>query len=73
MAKRSPDYRKLPIAERIQLVEDIWNSIAEDAKTFPLTDEQRAELDRRWAEHERDPSSAIPWDQLRSELYGRGG
>lgn len=71
MAKPAPDYRKLPIPERLRLVEDIWNSIAEDAKTLPLTDEQRAELDRRWAEHERDPSSAIPWDQVRSELYER--
>jgi len=69
MAKSAPDYRKLPIPERIQLVEAIWDSIAEDAEALPLTDELRAELDRRWAEHERDPSSAIPWDQVRSELY----
>ena len=72
MAKPAADYRKLPIPERIQLVEDIWNSIAQDAKSLPLTDEQRAELDRRWAEHERDPSSAIPWDQVKTELYKRG-
>lgn len=72
MAKPAPDYRKLPIPERIQLVEDIWDSIAEDARTLPLTDEQRAELDRRWAEHEADPSSAIPWDQVRDELQERG-
>ncbi len=72
MVKPTTDYRKLPIPERIQLVEDIWNSIAQDAKSLPLTDEQRDELDRRWAEHERDPSSAIPWDHVRSELYQRG-
>lgn len=72
MAKPARDYRKLPIPERLQLVEDIWNSIAEDAKVLPLTDAQRAELDRRWAEHERDPSTAIPWDQVRSELFERG-
>jgi putative addiction module component (TIGR02574 family) len=72
MAKPARDYRKLPIPERLQLVEEIWNSIAEDAKVLPLTDDQRAELDRRWAEHERDPSTAIPWDQVRSELFERG-
>jgi putative addiction module component (TIGR02574 family) len=39
--------RELPIEERIQLVEDLWDSIAEDRKAFPVTLEQRAELDRR--------------------------
>jgi putative addiction module component (TIGR02574 family) len=72
MAKSVADYRNLPTSERIQLVEDIWDRIAQDAKSLALTDEQRAELDRRWAEHERDPSSAIPWDQVRSELVERG-
>jgi putative addiction module component (TIGR02574 family) len=39
--------RTLPIVERIQLVEDIWDSIASDQAALSLTDEQRAELDRR--------------------------
>jgi putative addiction module component (TIGR02574 family) len=69
MANPAPEYRKLPIPERLQLVEEIWDSIAQDAKALPLSDDLRAELDRRWAEHERDPSSAIPWDQVRRELH----
>jgi putative addiction module component (TIGR02574 family) len=69
MANPAPEYRKLPIPERLQLVEEIWDSIAQEAKALPLSDDLRAELDRRWAEHERDPSSAIPWDQVRSELH----
>jgi putative addiction module component (TIGR02574 family) len=69
MANPAPEYRKLPIPERLQLVEEIWDSIAQEAKSLPLSDELRAELDRRWAEHERDPSSAVPWEQVRSELY----
>ena len=39
--------RELPIEQRMQLVEDLWDSIAADQKTLPLTDWQRAELDRR--------------------------
>ena len=69
MATPAPEYRKLPIPERLQLVEEIWDSIAQEAKSLPLSDELRAELDRRWAEHERDPSAAVPWEQVRSELY----
>ena len=73
MAKPKIDYRKLSIPERLDLVEDIWDSIAQDAQALALTAEERAELDRRWADHERDPSSAIPWETVRDELFRRGG
>lgn len=46
--------RALPIDERIQLVEDIWDSIAADQAALPMTDEQRAELDRRLDAYESD-------------------
>lgn len=38
---------KLPVEERIKLVEELWDSIASDQKALSLTDEQKAELDRR--------------------------
>lgn len=64
-----PSYRDLPISERIQLVEDIWDSIADEtAAGLPLSAEQRVELHRRRAEHEANPSSAVPWEQMRAEL-----
>ena len=46
--------RKLPIVERIQMVEDLWDSIAADQAALSLTDEQRAELDRRLDAYESD-------------------
>ena len=45
---------KLPIEERIRLVEDIWDSIAADQSALDLTEAQRKELDRRLDEFERD-------------------
>lgn len=45
---------KLPIDERIRLVEELWDSIASDQKALPLTDEQKAELDRRLDAYEAD-------------------
>ncbi len=45
---------KLPVDERIKLVEELWDSIASDQKTLPLTDDQRAELDRRLDAYEAD-------------------
>ena len=45
--------------ERRDLVEDLLAVVEED-EDFALTPEQMAEIDRRIAEHERDPSSAVP-------------
>lgn len=65
--------RRLSVPERLQLVADLWDSIAQDApdEAFPMTPELAAELDRRWAEHEQDPGSAIPWEQVEAELRSR--
>jgi putative addiction module component (TIGR02574 family) len=54
---------RLPVEERLSLVEDIWDSIAADSAALPLTDAQRVELDRRLAEHEADPGDVVPWDK----------
>lgn len=71
------DYRRLSLAERLQLVEDIWDSIAEEAHSapgaLPLSEAQRAEVRRRRDAHRRDPGAAIPWERVREELFGRGG
>jgi len=45
---------KLPVDERIKLVEELWDSIASDQKALPFTDEQKAELDRRLDAYEAD-------------------
>ncbi|QKT03596.1 addiction module protein [Ectothiorhodospiraceae bacterium 2226] len=49
--------RDLSVEQRIRLVEELWDSIAADQSALPLTDEQRAELDRRLDafETDRDP------------------
>ncbi|NTU45719.1 MAG: addiction module protein [Chlorobiaceae bacterium] len=63
-------YLKLSVSERIQLVEDIWDSIAAEAsEAVELSPSQIDELHRRVAAHRADPSSAIPWEQVRSKLF----
>lgn len=61
---------QLSIAERILLVEEIWDSIAEHPEEIPMTDAQRAELDRRLATHEADPDAGSTWDEVQAELWG---
>ncbi|MGH7710566.1 MAG: addiction module protein [Gemmatimonadaceae bacterium] len=62
--------RRLTVAERIQLVEDLWDSIAEDDPdaAFPVTPALAKELDRRMAAHERDPSAAEDWRIVRRRI-----
>ncbi len=68
----NPDYLNLSVAERIQLVEDIWDSIARDAgEDYPLAAAQLAEVQRRLAEHDADPSSSVPWAALREKMLNK--
>ena len=64
------DPTKLSVAERIQLAEDLWDSIPESAD-IPLTDAQKAELDRRLEDLEQHPDAGEPWEVIRARLYGR--
>ena len=67
------DLFRLSPAERIQLAQDLWDSLEGERDLPPLTDEQVQELQRRLAEHERDPSTAIPWEEARARLRERFG
>lgn len=61
----------LSIPERIQLVEDIWDSIATAQARPPLTDAQRAELDHRLEAHANNPDAGSPWEEVRQRIVGR--
>lgn len=67
------DVKKLPVSERIQLVEDIWDSIAVEAPvlhdSINLSKTELAELNRRCAAHQANPSTGIPWEKVRSKLF----
>ncbi len=65
------DILKLSVSERIQLVQDIWDSIAEVPDSVPLTDEQKAELDRRLDAYHMDPNAGSPWSVVRERLKSR--
>jgi putative addiction module component (TIGR02574 family) len=60
--------KQLSIAERVRLVQDIWDTLQPTAEELPLTEEQRQLIDRRLEEHRRDPDSAIPWEQVKARI-----
>ena len=65
------DISKLSVAERIQLAEDLWDSVAAETGELPLPEAQAAELDRRLAELERDPESGESWALVRERIARR--
>ena len=59
---------QLPVAERLKLKEELWQSLDTEGDALPLPDWQRAELDKRLDAFERDPSSGRPWPEVRAEI-----
>jgi putative addiction module component (TIGR02574 family) len=62
MTAQLRELRELPISERILLVEDLWDSIAEDTSAFTLSAEQSDELDARLDALEADPRQGTHWE-----------
>ena len=64
---------KLDVSDRLALVEEIWASIVADTDAFPLTSEQREELDRRVADDNSFPNDVIPWSEVKASVRARLG
>jgi putative addiction module component (TIGR02574 family) len=65
------ELRTLSQAERILLVEEIWDRIAADPAGVTILPAQRAELDRRLDALEAKPDPGRPWAEVRDELLRR--
>ena len=61
----------LEVSDRIKLVEDLWNTISEDAHEVPLKAFQKAELDRRLEAMEREPNRGIEWNEAARRIRRR--
>ncbi len=60
--------KKLSISDRILLVEEIWDTIAEENQAFQLTDAQKRELDRRLEVAKSNPRQGRTWDEIKAEF-----
>ena len=67
---RLSDVLELPVSERLELVGDIWDSIAEAPEAVELSEAQRAELDRRLDAYHRDPKAGSPWSEVKARILG---
>ena len=62
---------QLSTAERIRVLQDLWDEIATDPASVPLTDAQRAELDARVADHRASPEASVDWAEVKARLRSR--
>jgi putative addiction module component (TIGR02574 family) len=61
----------MSVEERIDLVKDIWDSVAIEAGLLPPGTAEKAELDRRLAEDDATPNDTIAWETIKTEAQTR--
>lgn len=64
---------RLSVEDRLLLVEEIWDSIAQTQQTVPLTESQQQELDRRLRDHEQTPDDVVSWEEVKAATLSRLG
>ncbi len=62
---------RLSVAQRILLVEEIWDSIAAEPEAMPLTDAQKQDLQRRLTAYEANPKAGSTWEEVKNRLRGQ--
>ena len=69
MSNLAPELARLSPRQRLDLIESLWESLEDE--DVPVTDAQRAELDRRITGFDQDREHSISWDQLKAEFRQR--
>lgn len=62
---------KLSVDERLQLLDEIWDSISAEPDQLPLTEEQKCEIDRRLQAYEANPDGVVPWEEVQARIEER--
>ena len=65
------DTLELPVPDRLRLVAEIWESIAEAPEAIQLTEETRALLAKRMEAHRANPAAGSPWSEVRSRILAK--
>ena len=62
--------RELPFAEKLQLVEALWDDLTRSPERIPVSDSLKAELDRRYQEFLANPGEGSTWDEVKRRVLG---
>lgn len=64
------DIAGMPIQQRIQLVEDIWDSIAEMPEVVQIPEWHKKELEKRLEAYHANPDEGSPWQEVKKRILG---
>ncbi len=62
------DILELSVAEKIQIVEDIWDSISQNPEQLVVSEAEKLELDKRLESYKQNPNDGIEWETLKKNL-----
>ncbi len=71
MSVTAADVLDLPVPERLKLVAEIWESIAEFPNDIELTEETRELIRKRLEAYRADPQSASPWHEVKDRILSK--
>jgi putative addiction module component (TIGR02574 family) len=63
-----PRFDELSSAEKLLLLEELWDDLAGQPSEVPVPDWQKRELERRYQEYLENPSEGAPWSEVRERL-----
>jgi putative addiction module component (TIGR02574 family) len=66
-----PEIARLSTAEKILLVEDLWNSIASVEPSVPIPESHKDELDKRCAKYKLEPGNLLTLEELKERIDRR--
>jgi len=73
MAEAQTSVFDLTPAEKLQLVEDLWDDLAASPDEIPVHEWQKDELDRRSANLQQNPASGLSWEDVKRGIRERHG
>jgi len=59
---------ELPAADRLEIAQEIWESIVAHPEALPISEAQRTELERRWLALQESPDEGEPWEEVEQSL-----
>jgi putative addiction module component (TIGR02574 family) len=62
---------ELTLSEKLQLLEDLWDSIAQVSEQIPVLDWQKEELAKRKAAYSQNPTSGSSWEAVKDRIRNR--
>lgn len=68
-----PEVQNLPVRDKLQLVDDLWLSMAAQISALSVSDEEKTLLDERWASFLKDPDSALTLEQFQEKMRALRG